>query len=95
MQDLIDAFRTDVTSKMINQMFAVNQVYVQFTDLGDDNSQAKCKADDHGPVAARYCADGGVYYVKAMTIDGSIPMSAMPYGYSHLEETGITPWVSF
>ncbi|KAL2051070.1 hypothetical protein ABVK25_008664 [Lepraria finkii] len=92
MNDLIEAFTIDTTSKMINQIFQQYQTYVQFTDLGDDASGTKCKTDTHGPDTARYCADGGVYYVKAMTENGNIPNSAMPYGYSGLVGVNIQPW---
>ena len=93
MTDIIEAFTIDTTSKMINQIFQQYQAYVQFTDLGDDASGTKCKMDTHGPEAARYCADGGVYYVKAMTENGNVPNSAMPYGYSGLDGVNIQPWV--
>ncbi|KAK3170294.1 hypothetical protein OEA41_009681 [Lepraria neglecta] len=92
MTDLIEAFTIDTTSKMINQIFQQYQAYVQFTDLGDDASGTKCNTDTHGPETARYCADGGVYYVKAMTENGNVPNSAMPYGYSGLDGVNIQPW---
>lgn len=33
--DLIEAMTVDVTSRMINNIWAQQKVYVQFTDLGD------------------------------------------------------------
>ena len=94
MDDMFKAMSNDVLARMLNNIFAQYQTYIQFTDLGDGDSQSKCKADTHGPQKSKYCADGGVYYVQSIQKGIRGPQADMPYAYSHLEENGIIPFVS-
>ncbi|MCJ1280345.1 hypothetical protein MMC21_008172 [Puttea exsequens] len=92
MDDMFKAMSNDVLARMLNNIFAQYQTYIQFTDLGDGDSQSKCKADTHGPQKSKYCADGGVYYVQSIQKGIRGPQADMPYAYSHLEENGIIPF---
>ncbi|KAK4691536.1 hypothetical protein P7C71_g5484, partial [Lecanoromycetidae sp. Uapishka_2] len=86
----------DTTSRMINNIWNQYQTYIQFTNLNDDANSTKCLADTHGPKAARYCADGGVYYLQSMAVTEGIPMTAKPYAYDSLQDVNlpvqIQPW---
>ena len=61
--------------------------YVSFTDLEDDDSHSKCNGDRVGPQGAKYCADGGVYYLNNFDKTGL----GKPNGYDQLRPHGIDP----
>ena len=87
--DLINAMTTDTTSRMINNIWQQYNTYVQFTNLNDDEDKTKCRQDTHGPLSSRYCADGGVYHLQSLNIQGSIgttgyPNVEKPYSYDKL-----------
>ena len=83
------AWATDVLSRVINSVWRDYPTYVSFTDLADDSSGSKCKADTVGPQGAKYCADGGVYYL--MNYVSSLGGLGKPNGYDDLSTHGIDP----
>ena len=83
------AWATDVLSRVINSVWRDYPTYVSFTDLKDDSSGSKCNADKVGPQGAKYCADGGVYYL--MNYVSSLGGLGKPNGYDDLSTHGIDP----
>ena len=96
--DLINAMTTDTTSRMINNIWQQHNTYVQFKNLNDDADKIQCRQDTHGPLASRYCADGGVYYLQSLNIEDTVgyPNVEKPYSYDKLSTLPqpIEPWVS-
>ena len=83
------AWSTDILSRVINTVWRGYPTYVSFTDLKDDGGQSKCKADKVGPQGAKYCADGGVYYLNNyVSSPGGL---GKPNGYDDLSTHGIDP----
>ncbi len=83
------AWSTDILSRVINSVWRGYPTYVSFTDLADDASGSKCSADNVGPQGAKYCADGGVYYL--MNYVSSLGGLGKPNGYDDLSAHGIDP----
>ncbi len=83
------AWSTDILSRVINNVWRGYPTYVSFTDLADDANHSKCTADKYGPQGAKYCADGGVYYLNNyVSSPGGL---GKPNGYDELVPHGIDP----
>ena len=83
------AWSTDILSRVINGVWRDYPTYVSFTDLADDVSGSKYQADKVGPQGAKYCADGGVYYLNNyLSSPGGL---GKPTGYDDLGSHGIDP----
>ena len=83
------AWSKDILSRVINTVWRGYPTYVSFTDLQDDDSHSKCNGDKVGPQGAKYCADGGVYYL--MNYVSSLGGLGKPNGYADLVSHGIDP----
>lgn len=82
---------------MLNGIILQEGAYIMFTNLDDDATQSKCKADRHGPAATKTCADGGVYYLQLLeqnTFPAYPVVGGEVTGYSSLSNNGIDPQVS-
>lgn len=85
--------------------FPSANTYVSYTFLDDDVNATKClgpspapsgtalAGDTNGPPSARYCADGGVYYLNKL-LDDEIHEAEIvaPNGFSSLTNFGIYPY---
>ena len=87
--DANTAWSTDILSRVINSVWRDYPTYVSFTDLADDADGSKCKADKVGPQGAKYCADGGVYYL--MNYVSGVGGIGKPNGYDALSAHNIDP----
>ena len=62
------------------------------------NTTTNCTKDLHGPQSAKYCADGGVYYLQQIAVQAGggavLPMVQEPQGFNALEDVAIEPQVS-
>ena len=88
--DANSAWSTDILSRVINSVWRDYPTYVSFTDLADDSDGSKCKADKVGPQGAKYCADGGVYYLMNY-VNTNVASLGKPNGYDDLSSHGIDP----
>lgn len=76
-------------SRFVNNVWRAYPTYIPFTDLADDDSHSKCNDDKVGPRGAKYCADGGVYYLN--NYKSSPGGLGKPNGYDQLVSHGIDP----
>ena len=73
------------------------EMWVLFVDLLDDEQKTKCNMDKSGPLALKYCDDGGVYYAYNFVEKGDlIGHRDWPWGSDKMDlNLGIDPAVSF
>ena len=88
--DLVDtksAWRVDLAGRAVNWNWRVYPIYISFTELDDGTNTGKCDAETYGPQSAKYCGDGGVYYLNMY--DTQSGGGAEPYGVGDLAVYGL------
>ena len=84
-----NAWYTDILPRVVNNVCRAYPTYISFTDLADNDSHSKCNDDKVGPQGAKYCADGGVYYLNNyISSPGDL---GKPNGYDQPTSHGIDP----
>ncbi|KAL8684751.1 MAG: hypothetical protein Q9218_008154, partial [Villophora microphyllina] len=89
---LTEFWSTDIAARVINNLWAQYATYIAFTNLDDDATHTRCKADLVGPQSAKYCADGGVYYLYLWSFDDAEgDFLTKPWGFDNLKQYNIDP----